>query len=60
MTGAIHIVVVDDEPDIRETLQDYLELHGYRVTQADGGEALRALVGEEEIHLVLTRYQHAG
>lgn len=53
MTAATHIVVVDDEPDIRETLQDYLELHGYRVTQADGGEALRALVDDEEIHLVL-------
>ncbi len=53
MAGTTHILVVDDEPDIRETLQDYLELHGYRVTQADGGAALRAAVAEDEVDLVL-------
>jgi two-component system phosphate regulon response regulator OmpR len=53
MTATTHILVVDDEPDIRETLQDYLELHGYRVTQADGGEALRAVIAEETIDLVV-------
>ena len=54
MTGPCHILVVDDEPDIRETLQDYLELHGYRVTQADGGEALRAAVAsDDDVDLVL-------
>ena len=53
MTGTTHILVVDDEPDIRETLQDYLELHGYGVSQADGGEALRAAIAEHDIDLVL-------
>jgi two-component system phosphate regulon response regulator OmpR len=53
MTGSIHIVVVDDEPDIRETVQDYLDLHGYAVTQADGGEALRAIIAEQDVDLVL-------
>ncbi len=53
MTGATRILVVDDEPDIRETLQDYLELHGYHVTQADGGEALRAAIAEDRVDLVL-------
>ncbi len=53
MTGPTHILVVDDEPDIRETLQDYLELHGYRVTQAEGGEALRSAIDVEEVDLVL-------
>ncbi len=53
MTGSCHVVVVDDEPDIRETVQDYLELHGFRVTQADGGEALRQVVATEPIDLVL-------
>jgi len=53
MTGSTHILVVDDEPDIRETVQDYLELHGYRVTPADGGEALRAAVAEQDVDLVV-------
>ncbi|MEX0345407.1 MAG: response regulator [Rhizobiaceae bacterium] len=38
-----HIVVCDDEPDIRDTVGEYLERQGFKVTQADGGEALRDL-----------------
>jgi two-component system phosphate regulon response regulator OmpR len=44
-----HIVVVDDEPQIRDTMREYLELHGYRVSEADGGASLRALVAEGEV-----------
>ena len=51
---ADHIVVVDDEPDIRETLREYLELQGYRVTTAAGGGELRAIMDEvEDVALVL-------
>jgi len=53
MTGKPHIVVVDDEADIRETIQDYMELHGFAVTAAEGGEALRRIVEEQPIDLVL-------
>jgi CheY-like chemotaxis protein len=39
-----HILVVDDEPDIRQVLQDRLQSYGYAVdTAADGWAALRAL-----------------
>ncbi len=48
-----HILVVDDEPEIRCMIQEYLELRGYRVTQANGGEALRRIVAEEPVDLVL-------
>jgi len=48
-----HIVVVDDEPEIRETLQEYLQMQGFRVTQAAGGEDLRRLVEEDEIDLAI-------
>lgn len=48
MPEAAHIVVVDDEQEIRETVRDYLELHRYRVTQADGGPALRAIIADDE------------
>lgn len=38
------ILIVEDDTDIRETLQTYLELKGYEVTAAsDGCEALEAL-----------------
>lgn len=48
-----HIAVVDDEPDIRETMREYLEMRGYRVSCADGGEALRAIFENDPADLVL-------
>ena len=36
-----HILVVDDEPDIRNLVQEILEDEGYSVATADGGEAAR-------------------
>ena len=48
-----HIVVVDDEADIRETVHDYLDLKGYRVSCVESGAELRALLAEEEVDLVL-------
>lgn len=43
MASSEHIVVCDDEPDIRDTVAEYLERQGYKVTQASGGEELREL-----------------
>jgi two-component system nitrogen regulation response regulator NtrX len=40
MTGR-HILVVDDEPDIRNLVQEILQDEGYSVTTAEGGEAAR-------------------
>lgn len=48
MTDSEHIVVVDDEKDVRETLEEYLKLQGYRVTACESGEGLRSLVEQEE------------
>ncbi len=42
------ILVIDDEPDIRESLQDFLSLEGYSVDLAhNGGDGLRKLDGED-------------
>jgi signal transduction histidine kinase/DNA-binding response OmpR family regulator len=35
----LHILLVEDNPDIRETLKDLLELHGHRVEEASDGRA---------------------
>jgi two-component system phosphate regulon response regulator OmpR len=51
--NAPHIVVVDDEADVREMVQEYLIDHGFAVTQADGGEALAALMRERPVDLAL-------
>jgi CheY-like chemotaxis protein len=45
MAQRAHILVVDDDPDLRETLQDVLEELGYEVSSAkDGADALRQLL----------------
>ena len=41
MSEPAHIVVVDDDPLIRELVESYLAAEGYRVSGADGGAAMR-------------------
>ncbi|NQW09168.1 MAG: response regulator [Alphaproteobacteria bacterium] len=53
MSDRVHIVVVDDERDIRETVAEYLEINGYRVSRADGGPALRRLVEQGSVDLAI-------
>jgi len=39
---ATRILVVDDDPSVRQMLTEYLSAHGYEVAQAASGEAMRA------------------
>ncbi len=48
-----HILVVDDEPDIRELVRDILEDEGYEVTTAENGEAARVSFARRNPDLVL-------
>lgn len=48
MSRADHILVVDDDADIRLLLQAYLQKHGYRVTTAANGAVLHDLVARGE------------
>ena len=51
--GVARVLVVDDEPDIRDTLTDLLAADGYQVTTAvDGADALGYVV-EQQPDLVL-------
>jgi two-component system phosphate regulon response regulator OmpR len=47
------VAVVDDEPEIRETIQEYLEMNGLDVVTAGDGVGLRALVEAGPLDLVL-------
>jgi two-component system phosphate regulon response regulator OmpR len=38
------VLVVDDDPDVRELIRDYLTDNGYDVLEAAGGETARALL----------------
>jgi len=51
--SASHILVVDDEPDIRETVRDILEDEGYVVISAENGESARHALRERRPDLIL-------
>lgn len=55
MTSAAPLVmIVDDDPDIREAMADFLDLEGYRVVAAtNGAEALTLLRGPRELPCVI-------
>ena len=57
-----HLLVVDDEVELRETLAEELEENGYMVTQAAGGEqALNILLAvEQKVDLVISDVQMPG
>src|SRR5512147_1472189 len=38
---AERILIVDDDRDVRESMGEYLQGHGYEVALAEGGEAMR-------------------
>lgn len=53
MIAAAHIVLVDDEEDLREPTAAYLREHGLDVSEADGGRALDRLLARRPIHLAV-------
>lgn len=48
-----HILVVDDDPEIRHLLQAYLEQNGYRVDAVGDGKAMNRLLSEQHFDLVV-------
>jgi len=50
---AAHIVVVDDDEDVRSTVAEYLRRNGLAVSEADGGAALRELMAARPIDLAV-------
>ena len=48
-----HIIIVDDEADVRETFGEYLAMRGYEVSLADSGKALRDCLAGRTADLVL-------
>jgi DNA-binding response OmpR family regulator len=53
MVEQSHIIVVDDEPEIRSMLADYLGHAGFLVRTAEDGVALRSILAEQPVDLVL-------
>lgn len=52
MSERPRILVIEDDPEIRSLVQDYLQRHGFRVDVGDGGAALdrfRSAFGEPDL-----------
>jgi len=49
----VHIVVVEDDPDMRELVVESLEMHGFRVTGAENGVSLEQIVKSDPANLVV-------
>lgn len=48
-----HILVVDDEPEMCEAIEEYLQLRGFRVSVAGNGNAMKAILASNPVDLVL-------
>ncbi|MCK5014295.1 MAG: sigma-54-dependent Fis family transcriptional regulator [Candidatus Omnitrophica bacterium] len=51
------ILVVDDEPLIRESLYEILRIEGYRVQMAQGGKEALQLMSKNEFDIVVTDFK---
>jgi len=52
-----NILVVDDEPLIRESLYEILRIEGYSVRMASNGEEAMALINEKNFDIVVTDFK---
>lgn len=53
MNRAPHILIVDDDAEIRQLLGDYLRKNGLRASAAGDGPAMRALLAREPVDLIV-------
>ncbi|PCF95033.1 response regulator [Vreelandella nigrificans] len=54
------LMVVDDDPEIRELLADYLGRHGYQVLTADGADSLYLLLADHTPDLLIVDVMMPG
>jgi two-component system phosphate regulon response regulator OmpR len=53
MIDNARIIVVDDDPDVCETMAEYLGMRGFEVVTAHSGDTLRELIAGQAVDLVL-------
>ena len=54
------LLIVDDEPDVRDVLEEYFVAHGYAVFGAESGAAARTLAAQHPIDLALVDIHMPG
>src|SRR5882724_13219622 len=54
------ILIVDDEPDVREVLEEYFVAHGYAVIGAESADAARTMAAQHPVDLALVDINMPG
>jgi two-component system phosphate regulon response regulator OmpR len=52
-TESANLLVVDDDPELRELIQAYLEQQGFHVACVESGEAMDAFLSEHDVDLLI-------
>lgn len=60
MSDRIHLLVVDDEPDIREAIETYFSAQEFRVHSAANGDELRAVLVDHPVSVVILDLRMPG
>lgn len=60
MTPKATILIVDDEPDVREVLEEYFVAHGYAAIGAENASAARTVTAQHPIDLALVDIHMPG
>jgi len=60
MAQSATILIVDDEPDVREVLEEYFAVHGYTALAAESAATARALAAEHAVDLALVDIRMPG
>ena len=60
MSPKATLLIVDDEPDVREVLEEYFSAHGYATLGAENATAAKALAAEHDIDLALVDINMPG
>ncbi len=53
MASLPHLLIVDDDPDIRQLVRQYLERNGFRVTATADGNAMRQVLAGGVVDLII-------
>ena len=60
MTDTPRILLIDDEPSIREPLSEYLEAQGFAVTDAASAAEARSILRAQSVDLVVSDIMMPG
>ena len=53
MSNTAHILIVDDEQELRQAIEEYLVIRGFRISTAGNGREMEDIVATDPADLIL-------